>query len=678
MKVLKRAFGYAFHVRKLMIATILLVCILMVVDILPTRLTQNILDNYVSGIDKPWYQINQETTNSVELDGQFYIQSDLYHKQNSAQKDIEILNDACVIEINRQLFLIPGFTTLESGVRSISDGVITITSNEQVYHYNSIGLTHYESLSIYQPFIRPAFILLALMIVCYLINSVLVYITNYFYSLLAINLSNFLRYDMFDKLQKLPINYFQNEADGRIVSKITNDTETIKSLYSVIISLVIEGLMKFVVIYLLMFELNAQFALIVLAILPLIAVWIITYRYFTNKYATKIRALNSQINATLNENIKGMKVIQAFNQEDFIFDEFDTLNKEYRDYRIKQTKLNVNVGGPVFGLFRRTTQIMVILYFGYQAVYTGQFASYGVMYAFVTYLGNLLDPVELIMESIEMLEDALVSGTRVFEFLDLDEEEVAYEDNIDAFKGAVSFNGLSFKYNETAPYVLKNINFDIKPQQTVAFVGHTGSGKTTTMSLLMRFYDYNEGSIKIDGKELNSMSKQAFRKHVGMVLQDPILFKGTIKSNISLNDDKVTDEMVLDALHSIGADKILEKYEDGIHTQIANLGENFSTGERQLLSFARAMLYDPSILILDEATANIDTETEQMIQQALAVASKNRTTFIVAHRLSTIKDADVIIVLDGGKIIEKGNHDELINYGGKYYNMYLSQSNNAG
>ena len=194
------------------------------------------------------------------------------------------------------------------------------------------------------------------------------------------------------------------------------------------------------------------------------------------------------------------------------------------------------------------------------------------------------------------------------------------------------------------------------------------------MSLLMRFYDYEEGSIKIDGKELTSMSKQAFRRHVGMVLQDPILFKGTIASNISLNDPSVTDEMILNALKMIGAEGLLEKYEKGIYAEVSNLGENLSTGERQLLSFARAMLYDPSILILDEATANIDTQTEQMIQHALSVASKDRTTFIVAHRLSTIKDADHIIVLDGGKIIEQGCHEDLIALKGKYYEMYLSQS----
>ncbi|MFQ9923498.1 MAG: ABC transporter ATP-binding protein [Beduini sp.] len=671
MKVLKRAFSYAFHVKFLIVSTIVLVSILMVVDILPTRLTQQLLDDYVSGIEKPWYKVDSKAENGVEVNDSFYVQQNLY------KGDANIIEEACVIEVNKTLYMIDGVGQIESGMRQIDGNTVTIATTDQTYTYQTTVLSGNQSRLLYGPLVKPVIFLLVMLGAMYFLNSILVYVTNYLYSLLALKLSNLMRYDMFEKLQRLPINYFQNEADGRIVSKITNDTETIKYLYNVVITMVIEGLFKFIIIYFAMYVLNPQFAIMVLFILPLIVVWILAYRYYTNKYATQIRALNSQINATLNENIKGMKVIQAFNQEKFIYDEFDDLNKSYFDYRVKQTSLNVNVGGPVFGLFRRVTQIMVICFFGYKAVYTGEFATYGVMYAFVTYLGNLLDPIDLIMESIEMLEDAMVSGTRVFEFLDLPEETVAYDDEIPPFNGEVEFSHLDFKYNETAPYVLKDINFKAEAHQTVAFVGHTGSGKTTTMSLLMRFYDYSEGSIKIDGRELNTMSKQAFRKHVGMVLQDPILFKGTIKSNISLNDEQVTDQMVLDAMHAIGADEILNKYEHGIDTPIANLGENLSTGERQLLSFARAMLYDPSILILDEATANIDTQTEQMIQRALAVASENRTTFIVAHRLSTIKHADQIIVLDGGKIIEMGTHDELIALGGKYYQMYLSQSNVA-
>ena len=670
MNVIKRAFAYAFHVKKLIIGTIILVAISMVMSILPTRITSYILDDYVSGVTNHWYEVSERVEDSIELEDHYYIQ-DRFLKDNSL-----IIDDACVIEIDMHLYLIDGVKEIEAGNREIVDDQLVI-SGDQEYLYEIIPVDTAVAKEMYQPYLKPVSFVLALLAAVYFLNAVVVYFVNYNYAKLSLRLATLLRYDMFDKLQKLSINYFQNEADGRIVSKITNDTDSIRELYSTVISILIEGLFKFVLILGSLYALNTRFAFIVTCCLPLIVAWLWFYRRTTNKYSTKIRALNSQINAVLNENIKGMRIIQAFNQEKFIFDEFEALNHEFYDYRVKQMKLNVRAGQPVFGFFRRATQVMVILFFGIQAVRTGQFATYGTMYAFTNYLSLLLDPIDLIIQSVEVLEDAEVAGTRVFGFLDLPEEKVDYDERVEDFEGKVEFSHISFKYGENLPYVLKDVSFIAMPKQTIAFVGHTGSGKSTTMSLLMRFYDYLEGSIKIDDQELNQISKQAFRRHVGMVLQDPILFKGTIKSNISLNDETVTDQMVLDALKNIGADVILEKYKDGINTEIANLGENLSTGERQLLSFARAMLYDPSILILDEATANIDTQTEKMIQHALAVASKDRTTFVVAHRLSTIKNADHIIVLENGEIIEQGKHDELIALGGKYYQMYLSQSNNS-
>ncbi len=671
MDVIKRAFSYAFHVKKLFIATIIIVAISMVLDIVPTRITSYLLDNYVSGITLPWYEVSENIEDSVEIDGRYYIQ------ERFLDDDTKVIGEASIVELDMELYFIDGVEEVEDGNRSIEGDQLIVTLDDDVYTYDVNQLTKSEAISLYEPYIQPVVLVLVGLALVYLVHAIINYFVNFNYSKLSIQLATMLRYDMFDKLERLPISYFQSEADGRIVSKITNDTDSIRELYSTVISIMIEGAFKFVLIFASMMILNLKFALIVACILPLIVLWIYTYRKITNRYSTKIRALNSQINAVLNEDIKGMRVIQAFNQEKYIFDEFEELNHTYYDYRVKQMKLNVNVGGPVFGLFRRLTQVMVILFFGIQAVRTGQFATYGVMYAFTNYLSLLLDPIDLIVQSIETLEDAAVSGKRVFDFLDLPEEEVSFDDEVESFEGKVEFEHVSFRYGDDLPYVLKDVSFAALPKQTIAFVGHTGSGKSTTMSLLMRFYDYMEGSIRIDGKELNSMSKQAFRRHVGMVLQDPVLFKGTIKSNISLNDETVTDEMVLESLKSIGADVILEKYKDGIDTEVANLGENLSTGERQLLSFARAMLYDPDILILDEATANIDTQTEKMIQHALAVASKDRTSFIVAHRLSTIKDADLIIVLDNGKIIETGQHDSLIAQKGKYYEMYLSQSNVA-
>ena len=671
MKLLKRVFKYSLHFKGLLIVSILLLSASIIVDLIPTQITQILLDDYVSGVDYPWVKVSEEIEGSVKIDGDYYAQP--YHVEID---ETLFMNDAIILDINHNFYLISNTDQVVSGSRSIvNDFLIEIKNDNQVVQYDAYKLSKQESIDIFGPYVNPVIRLLIILAILYISSAIINYFVNYTYAKAAISLATLLRYDMFDKMQRLPIQYFQNEADGRIVSKITNDTESVRGFFSTIISILVEGVFGFIIIYIYMYQLNRDFALFVLIIFPLIVLWMNMYRIYTNKYSSRIRQLNSQINAVINENIKGMRVIQAFSKEESILAEFDGINQEYFDYRRKQMILDVNVGHPIFGLFRRVTQILVILFFGYQSMYNGQIASYGMMYAFVTYLSKLLDPIDVILGSLEVLEDAMISSSRVFEFLDLPEETVDFKDRVLEFKGDVQFKNVSFKYTETGPYVLKNINFHALEKQTIAFVGHTGSGKTTTMSLLMRFFDYQEGSILIDGNELNSMSKQAFRRHVGMVLQDPVLFKGTIKSNIALNDDTVTDETVFNALKSIGAATILDKYKGGIHTEVGNLGDNLSTGERQLLSFARAMLYDPAILILDEATANIDTQTEQMIQHALDIASRDRTTFIVAHRLSTIKHANQIIVLDGGEIVEMGNHDELIATKGKYYQMYLSQSN---
>lgn len=672
MKHIKRIFSYAINFKWMLGFACVLMATTIVIDLIPTKLTQQILDDYISGIYYPWVEITESHENAVEIDGKYYIQPD-YHETDG----LTIIGDASVVEVNHHFYLVEGVKEVSEGTRSFNDttNTLQVTFQGQTTTYQNVyEMTTNEIISLYAPYYGPVVKLLVMLAIMYLASSIINYLNNYMYAKVSIELSTLLRYDMFKKMQKLPISYFQNEADGRIVSKITNDTDAVRNFFSTIISIIIEGVFGFIIIYFYMYQLNPEFAIMVLFAMPLIVFWIYMYRKYTNKYSQRIRALNSQINATINENIKGLRIIQAFNQENFILNEFDKINSEYLKYRDKQLRLDISVGMPVFGLFRRLAQIAVILFFGYQCVFNGEVASYGMMYAFVTYLGKLLDPIDVVLMSVEVLEEALVSSERVFTFLDLDEEKVDFEETVESFDGDVKFENISFKYTDSGPYVLKNVSFHALPKQTVAFVGHTGSGKSTTMSLLMRFYDYEEGSIKIDGKELTSMSKQAFRKHVGMVLQDPILFKGTIASNISLNDPSVTDEMILNSLKMIGAEGLLEKYGKGIYAEVSNLGDNLSTGERQLLSFARAMLYDPSILILDEATANIDTQTEQMIQHALKVASKDRTTFIVAHRLSTIKDANRIVVLDGGVIIEQGTHDELIAKKGKYYDMYLSQS----
>jgi ATP-binding cassette subfamily B protein len=298
-----------------------------------------------------------------------------------------------------------------------------------------------------------------------------------------------------------------------------------------------------------------------------------------------------------------------------------------------------------------------------------------VLYAFVDYINRLFQPVQGIVNQLANLETALVAGERVFKLMDEQGENVSAE-RIERFQGNVQFDHVSFGYKE-GEYVLKDIHFEAKQGQTVALVGHTGSGKSSIMNLLFRFYDCQKGKILIDGKDIGSLARQTIRNHMGIVLQDPYLFTGTIASNVSLNEPSITREMVEKALKDVGADKVFKNLENGYDEPVIEKGSTLSSGQRQLISFARALAFNPAILILDEATSSIDTETEAVIQEAMDVLKKGRTTFIIAHRLSTIRNADQILVLDRGKIVERGTHEELMVANGKYYQLYELQKGSA-
>jgi ATP-binding cassette subfamily B multidrug efflux pump len=297
--------------------------------------------------------------------------------------------------------------------------------------------------------------------------------------------------------------------------------------------------------------------------------------------------------------------------------------------------------------------------------------SIGILYAFIDYVNRLFQPVSGIVNQFAHLEQALVAGERVFKLLNEKGTDVS-DAEIPRFKGNVKFENVSFGYKDDE-WVLKNISFEAKQGETVAFVGHTGSGKSSIMNLLFRFYDPNQGRILIDGKDIKDIPHQALRRHMGIVLQDPFLFTGTIASNVSLENPNINKEDIKQALKAVGADSVLKHLPNGIDEPVIEKGSTLSAGQRQLISFARALAYNPAILILDEATSNIDTETESIIQQALDVLKKGRTTFVIAHRLSTIIHADQIIVLDQGEIVESGTHEQLIKKKGKYYQMYQLQ-----
>lgn len=481
-----------------------------------------------------------------------------------------------------------------------------------------------------------------------------------------------LRNDVFQHIQTLPIQYFDNLPAGKVVARVTNDTEAIRNLYVQVLSQFATSIISITGVYVALFILNVKMAAMALFVLPIVYVWMIGYRKYASKYNHIVRTKIADLNAMLNESIQGMSIIQAFKREKQMDREFEEMNEEHYRYQKKLLILDSATAFNLVSVLRSIMFVMFITYFGNLSMEPNAIVSAGMLYAFVDYTTRLFNPITGIVNQFSQLERSLVAGNRVFSLLDETGEKVE-DKRMERYEGNVVFQDVSFAYKEEE-YVLKNLNFIANKGETVALVGHTGSGKSSIMNLLFRFYDPSKGKILIDGNDITTLPRQTIREHMGIVLQDPYLFSGTIESNVSLNDPRISRETVKEALDAVGGERVLKNLEKGLDEPVIEKGSTLSSGQRQLVSFARALAFDPAILILDEATSNIDTETEEIIQHAMDVLKKGRTTFIIAHRLSTIKNADRILVLDRGEIVESGTHDELLQLQGRYEQMYKLQA----
>lgn len=481
-----------------------------------------------------------------------------------------------------------------------------------------------------------------------------------------------MRLETFNKIQTMPIAYFDNLPAGKIVARVTNDTEAVRNLYVTVLSQFAVSFLSMFGVYIALFTLNAQVAAIALVLVPILYAWMILYRKYAQNYNGVIRTKIADLNAMINESINGMTIVQAFRREKQMEAEFTELNDEHYNYHRKLLVLDSATSHNLVNFLRLSMFVVFIYFFGTNSMSTMDYVTAGTLYAFVDYVTRLFNPITAIVNQFSQLERSLVAAKRVFELLDETGEDVSTE-RIPRYDGHVVFDNVSFAYKEDE-YVLKQLNFEAKRGETIALVGHTGSGKSSIMNLLFRFYDPSKGRITIDGIDITSLPRQTIREHMGIVLQDPYLFTGTIASNVSLDDPRITRQAVEDALRAVGAETVLTNLQHGIDEPVIEKGSTLSAGQRQLISFARALAFNPAILILDEATSNIDTETEEIIQHAMDVLKEGRTTFIIAHRLSTIKNADKIIVLDRGEIQEIGNHNELVARGGTYAKMYEMQA----
>ena len=505
----------------------------------------------------------------------------------------------------------------------------------------------------------------------YILQTLAQYVGNLLFARVSYSIVRDIRRDAFANMEKLGMSYFDKTPAGSIVSRLTNDTETISDMFSGILSSFISAVFIFLTTLYTMLVLDFRLTALVLLFLPLIFLLVNLYRKKSVKIIEKTRSLLSDINSKLAENIEGIRIIQAFNQEKRLQAEFDEINQEHLVYAYRSVALDALFLRPAMSLLKLLGYAVLMAYFGYRGLYLGITA--GTMYAFIQYINRLFDPLIEVTQNFSTLQTSMVSAGRVFALID----ERTYEPlqkngQAEVKEGNIRFEHVCFSYDGKHP-ILDDISFSVNKGETIAFVGHTGSGKSSIINVLMRFYEFQSGRVLLDGVDIRNYSQEELRKNIGLVLQDPFLYHGTIKSNIAMYQN-LSDEQVQAAASFVDADSFIQELPQGYDAPVSERGSSFSTGQRQLLAFARTVASQPKILILDEATANIDSETESLVQASLAKMRQGRTTIAIAHRLSTIQDANCIYVLDKGRIIESGTHEELLALGGTYHKMYSLQA----
>ena len=518
--------------------------------------------------------------------------------------------------------------------------------------------------------------LLMLYLLYTFIVVILRYALNFLLNLTGMKIERAIREDAIRKIDYLPVDYFSLEPDGKIVAKITSDSAGVRTFFTVQFSIT-QAIVNIIALFIGFVILDYRLALILLCALPIILIWITIYRKKIHAYYQDIRETSSRITGKLNELISGTLIIQAFNQEKSMLKDYTDLVNRYNYMQTKANTINAYLGIELLEFIKRILVATIILFFGIEYLNVSDYKTLavtaGMITTFTDYLDKMINPINTIFNNLNELEDSIVAANRVYMFLD-EENDTNVFDGIEAplsITGKVEFKDVHFSY-VTNKEVLHGVNLVVNPGESIGIVGHTGSGKSSLMNLLLRYNDYQKGEILIDGNDISKYNKQSYRRNLGIVLQTPALFAGTLKSNITMERD-YSDEEVIKVLNDVGASYMIDKNPLGIYQPISFRGENLSLGEKQLISFARILLRNPKILVLDEATSNIDTETELLIKRAYDVVKNGRTSFIIAHRLSTIKDCDRIIVVDHGQIVGQGNHSNLYNNCAVYKDMYDSQ-----
>lgn len=671
MKNFKRLFKMIKGRYRYLVISLVMILIIQLLELVSPILVMNVLDEGLSGVEYPWVIVETLDDKTIEFNGKFYKQ-----ERHLTDGD-NVLGDASVVIIKRDYYLIED--KIEVGTNEIvDDGAskkLQVTTKDNVFLYNVIRIEKEDVRTFYSPIETILWTFIVLITIKTVVNIICSFIQRVATNKIINGLAKDGRTMAFQAVERLPLKVFESEPFGKTASRIISDVDGLINLYRLVINVCLSAVLSFIFAYVGMFYLDPKLALLSFIIYPLAFLWIKVFLKYLKKIAVKVNESRSLITAKINEIINGIHILQIFNFKKQTIDEFNEISNVYKDEQLKEVKLSLVGGWNLLNVVSALITVAIVTFFGLQKVTIGNIViSAGLIYAYNEYLLKVINPINLLLTQVGTFQHAHVQIDRIFTIID-GEQEDDYKCEIPRYKGEIVFEDVWFAYVEDE-YVLKGVSFEIKPGQMVGLVGHTGSGKSSLMNLLLRFYDLDDekgGHIYVDGVDIKTNSKRTYREHIGIVLQEPVLFRGTIASNIRFGKEDVTDEEIEDVLIAMGGKRLLNKFEKGIHQPISRSGNNMSAGEKQIISLARAIIHDPAILIMDEATSHIDIETEAIIKKGLEIACNGRTVIVIAHRLSTIFDADNIIVLDHGNKVEEGTHEELVKKDGVYASIYRAQ-----
>ena len=670
----KRLFKFIKGKKRYLVISLIMIIIVQTLNFISPLIVKTILDDCIMGIEYDWKEVASDSDKAVYYNGHYYKQ-----ERHLTQDDI-VIKDASIVILKTNFYFVDD--DIQSGHNELDGNILKVTTDTKTYEYEVTKLLGGEVISFYQPILHTLIIFIVLLFAKSLVTIICTFTQHYSTNKMVNWLARDGRTLAMQSIERLPISEFEKEPAGKTASRITQDVDGLIILYRQLINLIASAILSFIFAYIGMFYLDYRLAFLSLLIYPFVFLWVRLYLKKLKKTAENVNESRSMLTGKINEIINGINILQIFNFKKQTVNEFNEISMTYKKEQLKEVKLSITLGWNMINVMRSFITVLIIVFFGAQSLsLAGITVSAGLIYAYNEYLLKIVNPISIIFTQIGEFEHSHVRIERIHKLIEAPLEDDTKQE-IERYKGDIKFENVWFSYvpNE---YVLKGVSFDIKAGQMIGLVGHTGSGKTSLMNLLLRFYDLDEtqdppcGHIYVDGKDIKTYSKRTYREHIGIVLQEPVLVRGTIASNIRFGKEDVSDEEVERILISLGGQKILDKFSEGINQPINRLGENLSAGEKQIISLARALVYDPSIIIMDEATSHIDTETEEMIKHALNVVCKNRTVIVIAHRLSTIFNADKIIVLNHGLKVEEGTHEELVAKNGFYANIYRAQVANV-